>query len=493
MSIAGRAWEHALDQPGSAGPPTIRHAITFAAVVVVLAVVVAFVGDIALAPMPQFTTFHASFVFVVDGITAFLLFGQFVYRRLLSYCVLATAFLFSASVVLPFVLCFPGALKAETEFIGGPQSSIWVWHIWHILFPAIVALSLVVHQRAAGRLVPRRVLFRSVVTAVMVVVLLVSIVGIAVTIFHDQLPVLIQGDRIPYEPYFYWAGGVAAVVTVAAFLLAVRMAARQRTILHAWLAMVLLALLADEAASLGGYPRYSLGWYFGRIDWILAASVLLAVFLTDINSLYHRLGETARDLFNSNRRLSAMIEEKDAVLAELRESEERIRRMAYHDAITDLPNRRSLMEGLTHTLVQAARYGHNTAVLFLDLDRFKEVNDALGHDVGDALLKEIAVRLKRCVRAGDTVSRLGGDEFVIVLPEISNSRDAAAVAEKALEALAGTMVIMGHLISITASIGIAISTQDDDLPADELLRRADAAMYAAKKAGRNQMVVSASV
>jgi diguanylate cyclase (GGDEF)-like protein len=419
------------------------------------------------------------------------LFGQFVYRRLPSYCILAAAFLFSALVMLPFLLSFPGAFKVHEEIIGGSQSSIWVWHIWHMLFPATVALSLIAHERGAGRRVPRRWVVRSIAVAILAAVLLVSLVTVAVTIFHDQLPVLIDDAEIPLKRNFFWVGGITAAVTAAAFVLAVRLA-RRRSILHVWLALVLLALLADEAASLGAYPRYALGWYFGRIDWMLAVSTLLVVFLTDINRLYHRLAEAMHELSATNRKLSAMVEEKDAVLAELRQSEERIRWMAYHDAITDLPNRRLLMERLTHTLAQAARHGHSTALLFLDLDRFKQVNDFLGHDVGDALIKEVAIRLKRCVRAGDIISRLGGDEFVIVLPEISAPRDAAVVANKALKIMTDTMVIMGHQIHMTVSIGVAISSKGQSLDADELLRRADEAMYAAKKAGRNQMAVSAS-
>ncbi len=491
MTTSDRAWEHALDQPGSAGPTTLLHAKVLSVVIILMAVTVAIFGRIPLAPLPQFTTFHASFVFLVDAMTAFLLFGQFVYRRLPSYCVLAAAFLFTALLMLPFLLCFPGALMAEGSVIGGDQSSIWIWHLWHTLFPLIVALSLVVHERAGGNLVPRRSMARWIAAAIGLVVLLVSLVIVAVTVFHDQLPVLIHGARVPFQPNFFWAGGIAAAATVLAFVLALRAAVRHRAILNIWLAIVLLALLADEAASLGAYPRYALGWYFGRIVWIFAAATLLVVFLTDINRLYYRLARAARELFHANRKLSASIEEKDNALAELRESEERIRRMAYHDPITDLPNRRLLLEELTHTLARAARYARNTAVLFLDLDYFKEVNDTYGHDVGDALLKEVGVRLTRCVRAGDIVSRLGGDEFVIVLPEISTPRDAAVVAEKTLETLSEKMVIMGYPIQITGSIGITICNKGDCLNADELLRQADQAMYIAKKAGRNQ--ISASV
>lgn len=296
MATLDRAWEHALDQPGSAGPRTLLHAKVFSVAIILMAVTVAIFGRIPLVPLPQFTTFHASFVFLADSMTALLLFGQFAYRRLPSYCVLAAAFLFTALMMLPFVLCFPGALRTGHSVIGGNQSAIWVWHIWHTLFPAIVVLSLIVHERTKDHLAPRRSVAPWIAACIGVVVLLVSLATIAVTVFHDRLPALIHAGRVPLAPTFYWAGGIAAAVTGIAFALAAWMAARHRSILHIWLALLFLALLADEAASLSAHPRYALGWYFGRIAWILAASTLLVVFLTDINRLYHRLAQAARDI-----------------------------------------------------------------------------------------------------------------------------------------------------------------------------------------------------
>lgn len=128
MTDTRRQREYTLDQPGSAGYPTIRRGIIFAVVIVGMAIAVAVFGEIPLTPYPQFVTFHASFVFLVDAITAFLLFGQFAYRRLQSYLVLAAAFLFSALTMIPFLLSFPGAVKADGGVIGGAQSAIWVWH-----------------------------------------------------------------------------------------------------------------------------------------------------------------------------------------------------------------------------------------------------------------------------------------------------------------------------------------------------------------------------
>lgn len=490
MNAAGAAWEHALDQPGSAGRATLRHAVAFAAVIVLMTAVVLFFGPVQLPAFPQFTIFHTGFVFLVDAITAFLLFGQFVYRRLPCYLLLAAAFLFNALVMIPFLLSFPEALAGQGQVLGGSQSSIWVWHFWHALFPAIVALALVVDERGRGRTVPPREVVPVIAAVTAAVLLLVVLVSLAVTVFHHRLPVLIDEHRVPLRQNFYWVGAVAAAVTALAFALAARLA-RRRAVLHVWLTLVLLAFLADEAASLGAYPRYALGWYFGRVESMLATGTLLAVFLTDINHLYYRLARALRDLSGTNRKLSATIDEKDALLAELRESEERVRRMAYYDAITELPNRRWLMEALARTLAVAERHGHATAVLFVDLDRFKEVNDSLGHEVGDGLLREVAGRLERCVRAADTVSRLGGDEFVIVLPEIAGPRDATAVADKILRAMAEPMTIAGHVIRITASIGIAIGTREHRLDAADLVRRADEAMYAAKKSGRNRKALSA--
>ncbi|MCX8016873.1 MAG: diguanylate cyclase [Rhodocyclaceae bacterium] len=172
-------------------------------------------------------------------------------------------------------------------------------------------------------------------------------------------------------------------------------------------------------------------------------------------------------------------------ITELKEAEARIRQLAYYDTLTGLPNRRLLLDRLTHALAQAKRFGRSMAVMFLDLDRFKQINDTLGHAAGDDLLKQVAGRLTGCVRAGDTVARPGGDEFVIVLTEVSHPEDAARVAEKILAAFAAPVIIAGQPWPITTSIGIAgypVNGPDD---VEELMKKADMAMSAAKEAGRN--------
>jgi diguanylate cyclase (GGDEF)-like protein/PAS domain S-box-containing protein len=170
-------------------------------------------------------------------------------------------------------------------------------------------------------------------------------------------------------------------------------------------------------------------------------------------------------------------------------AEQQIEYQAYHDALTGLANRRLFHEHLSLALALAQRREKNVAVLFLDLDHFKVVNDSLGHTVGDALLQQVAKRLKGSVREGDTVARVGGDEFTIVLQELSHAQDAAIVAQKVLRTIADPMEVSGHRLQVTTSIGITIYPTDG-LDAETLLRSADAAMYRAKSEGRNTYQMS---
>jgi len=171
-------------------------------------------------------------------------------------------------------------------------------------------------------------------------------------------------------------------------------------------------------------------------------------------------------------------------ISERKRSEERIRHLAEHDALTNLPNRVLLGDRLSQAIVQAQREGRQMALIFLDLDRFKNINDSLGHQIGDQLLQVVAERIHQCVRASDTVSRQGGDEFIMLLPEIAHPSDAARVAEKLLEALAHPCLIEGHELTVTASLGIGIYPDDGADPAT-LIRNADTAMYHSKESGRN--------
>ncbi|HYJ18093.1 MAG TPA: EAL domain-containing protein, partial [Burkholderiales bacterium] len=168
----------------------------------------------------------------------------------------------------------------------------------------------------------------------------------------------------------------------------------------------------------------------------------------------------------------------------IKQSEARISYLATRDPLTELPNRLLFNDRLEQGIINARRNGEKLAVLFIDLDRFKNINDSLGHHIGDQLLKEVSRQMADCIRKGDTLSRLGGDEFVVTLEGLGNADDAAQVARKILAALGKPIRIGGHLLNTTCSMGISIFPNDAD-DGRELMKNADTAMYHAKEIGRN--------
>jgi diguanylate cyclase (GGDEF)-like protein/PAS domain S-box-containing protein len=173
-----------------------------------------------------------------------------------------------------------------------------------------------------------------------------------------------------------------------------------------------------------------------------------------------------------------------ATAVERHDARKRLTYLAQYDSLTSLPNRRNLALCLEDALEQAALHKHRAAVMFIDLDRFKNVNDMLGHGVGDQLLVQAARRLQACAREGDMVARLGGDEFALVLPRLDRNEDASAIAALIIEALAQPFYLQGQQLFVSASVGIA-SYPQDGASAEQLLKSADTAMYGAKSGGRN--------
>ena len=165
--------------------------------------------------------------------------------------------------------------------------------------------------------------------------------------------------------------------------------------------------------------------------------------------------------------------------------EELVRHQAYHDALTGLPNRAYFAERLGETLSFASRHHHTCALMFVDLDRFKIVNDSLGHEAGDVLLKVVSERIQGCLRESDLLFRMGGDEFTIILPQIAAPEDAALIARRIQQAVASPASVREHELAVGATIGIAVYPEDGD-NAEALLKNADAAMYSAKESGRGR-------
>ena len=283
-------------------------------------------------------------------------------------------------------------------------------------------------------------------------------------------------------------------------------------------------------------------WLLGIVGMVLVASLLVTLLLstqlqrfitdpllrlsaiarqvsTEKNFSVRVIGEGRDELGNLIRDFNAMLDEIQLRDSELREHrlklEERVARrtheleianaqlekskeqaesvatrmeyFAHHDALTGLPNRILLHDRINSELAHARRQQTSTALLFLDLDRFKIINDSLGHAVGDQLLRVIARRLNNCVRDEDTVARLGGDEFMVLLPRISGSADAGRIARKIIDSLIDPISCNGHELHITTSIGISIFPYDGT-DAETLIKHADISMYRAKELGRNKAV-----
>ena len=171
-------------------------------------------------------------------------------------------------------------------------------------------------------------------------------------------------------------------------------------------------------------------------------------------------------------------------ITDRKHAEARIQFLAHHDTLTHLPNRALLLDRIQVILAGARRNETEVGIMFIDLDNFKTINDSLGHYAGDELLKRVASTLQSCLRDVDLVGRLGGDEFVVVLGDLANAEDIAAVAEKISEAIGEPFSLEGQMLSVSASIGVSVFPRDGETP-DSLIRNADAAMYLAKDRGRN--------
>ncbi len=237
----------------------------------------------------------------------------------------------------------------------------------------------------------------------------------------------------------------------------------------------------------------------GAVDYLLAP-VIPQVLQTKV-SVFVEMAKTrlelqfktqALEMLNRDLRVQQVRELKrinaalEAEVIERRRAEQRAHELATRDALTRLPNRRSLIERLTHAIAHAARHGECLALLFLDLDKFKEINDTLGHEAGDELLIRAAISITSCLRESDMVARLGGDEFVVLLESLPDASHAGLVAQKIAQEITEIREIGEHRISVSTSIGIGLYPRDGD-NAQALLKNADIAMYKAKKKQRGSI------
>ncbi|MFV2005415.1 MAG: putative bifunctional diguanylate cyclase/phosphodiesterase, partial [Gammaproteobacteria bacterium] len=230
--------------------------------------------------------------------------------------------------------------------------------------------------------------------------------------------------------------------------------------------------------------RHDKAFYKNLWDIILRGDVFIDVLINKKKdgSIFYQ-DEIITPLTNKNGEISHFIA-TGRDISQRMENEKRLQHIAHHDALTNLPNRVLFMDRIKRSLAHAKRNSERAAVLFFDLDRFKNINDTLGHIIGDKLLIEIASRLKKAIREDDSIARLGGDEFAVLVDKISSENDVTQIAQKILSCLEKSAQIDGHSLYTTASIGISLFP-DDGEDAGTLLQNADIAMYRAKDMGKN--------
>jgi diguanylate cyclase (GGDEF)-like protein len=323
-------------------------------------------------------------------------------------------------------------------------------------------------------------------------------------------------DDAPFAEHWltWWLGDASSALVMApAFMVLWRSGARQVPRARAIeLSVLTLLLVSGAALSFGAWGSVAAGnvplaflllplllWAVLRFQTFGAALAVLIVAVTAVLGALDGRGPFVGDSRNAlllllqlfmvvtataTLSLAAALSERNRLGDQLAESNAELRKLAFHDPLTGLPNRRLLRDRLQQLIRQAKRSGGRAAVLYLDLDRFKRINDTLGHEAGDALLQEVASRLQSSVREEDSICRVGGDEFVVLLREVDCAASAAAVAGKIIEALRVPVSLAGVAVTATTSVGIAL-VPDDSEDADDAIRRADQAMYLAKQQGRN--------
>jgi diguanylate cyclase (GGDEF)-like protein len=298
--------------------------------------------------------------------------------------------------------------------------------------------------------------------------------------------VYLRSDMSAIHDRLLWFLGIVALVLLVSLLVAYTLSAQMQHIITAP-----LFRLSAIARRISTEKNYSL-----RVNGECRDE--LGTLISDFNTMLEEIQARDEKLKTHQEELEARVamrtselERANLELAASKEQAETVaRRMqfhAHHDALTGLPNRVLLNDRITTELAHARREQSILALLFLDLDRFKVINDSLGHAIGDQLLRIISHRIKDCVRDGDTVARLGGDEFMVLLPRIANTSDAGRIGNKIIEALIEPVVCHGHELHITTSVGISIYPYDGT-DAENLVRNADISMYRAKELGRNKAV-----
>nr|WP_311530074.1 sensor domain-containing diguanylate cyclase [uncultured Ralstonia sp.] len=427
-------------------------------------------ADVALPEVKPFLPIFLTMVVLSDGLTAYLLLQRARIGGEAFSGMLASAYVFSATIAAVQLPTFPGVFSATGLLGAGSQTAVWLWTFWHAGYPLLILFALLVTRWPGQHPVERRALRARSVSALRWIGPALAVGVALVCLFEsDLLPPLIREGK--YSNLVHTLG-VPVIGANLIGLIACVGITRVRRPIDLWVAVALVAALADAILTLHGGARYTLGWYVARMLSVVSSAVVLCMLVADITRLYEAL-------VHANRAL-----EKQALI----------------DGLTKLGNRQAFEERWDVERRRATREGIPLSVLMIDIDHFKQINDSYGHARGDACLVEIARVLAECVqrRAGAFVARYGGEEFIVILPNTA-AMGAQHVAEFVRTTIESAGIPAAPAVGgvVTASIGHATYQQDaapaqsKRQPAREdvtiVLSLADQALYEAKRGGRNRV------
>lgn len=454
----------------AAGPRQRRLAYGVVALSVLIFLAAVPFAKLQLPRVWAFIPAYESALVICDLITASLLFGQFHSFHVRSLYVLACGYLFTALIASIHLLTFPGVFDTGGMLGAGPQTTAWLYILWHGGFPLFVIAYALLRRSALDEVVPTRCTSLLVVLGGLLVLATVAALALLVTRFHAILPSLMVADH--YTPVMLSVVGSTWCLSLLA--LVVLWCCGARSLLDLWLMVVMWVWVVDVALSaMLNSGRFDVGFYVGRIYGLLAASFVLMVLLAESGMMYSSL-------------LDMM---------------ERLRRINLTDGLTGITNRRAFDAELQLEWRRALRGHAPLALLMIDVDYFKTYNDTHGHVAGDSCLRAVARALAGAShRAGDMVARYGGEEFVALLPQ-TNLTDAELLAQRMRLAVADLGIPHGGTPGwplVTVSIGVVSATcrpaepvaglaAQQQPPPTLLVEAADKALYVAKSAGRNRI------
>ena len=410
-------------------------------------------GGIKLGANTGFLPAFGSLTFVGDFITALLLLSQARALNDRSLAWLGAAYFFSATIIVPHLLAFPGVFS-EGPVIGSSGSAVWLWAIWHGGFALGIVNFAVRKPEESGRAVVIRPIILS-------ILLLAAGLSLVVTLGEPLLPpIMIDGH---YAWFKTW--GISPVIlacTIAGTALVLARLRRHVSILLIWLAVAMVASVVDIGLTMLANGRFTLGWYLARCLSFVAGFSVLCALLTDFMKMFDTVAK-------SNRQLE---------------------KLSLTDPLTEIANRRSFEQRLDVEWSRALREQVPISLVMIDIDHFKRYNDRFGHPAGDECLRMVAAVLtQRARRPWDMPARLGGEEFAVLLPT-TESGGAIRVAEMfrcSIENISLPHPESPFLI-VTVSVGVAtVYPHEAGQTPKALIEAADAALYGAKKTGRNRV------